>query len=546
MENLKVSKKVVSDKLFRDTSDISNMDVVENYKPTKNMYSHSIYRNKGYKSNIKGYMQRKGEEPKEGEDEGEELKEGEPNGYYPEEKYKELEEKYKKLEGKYKELEREKEPKGEEPEDGEPEENLEPDGEPEDTDMEDTDMEDTDMEDNLSTEDSIEEELPLSPIFYKYNGRTYTVDNANFLQRNFSNIDPIASSIMNMCIYKCIRTGCTPYLLYLMVFDETTQTLLFPKYTIPIGNPDESDEETEYRVLDEFKKTLFELYPPGIREYEQEEYVDIFTEDLFRGFFVHENHDLTMVYDATKINTPLSDDKQYYWVAPYEMFASKIVHGLSVDPSVLIEIAKSSNGSIDKSFYHLKDTKSDTIVKDPFILFLCKQPPTSILNSIGFSSEFENIEPVAEDTIQIIYPRINHPKIGTYTFFSSKTNITGAKRFAVFVDIESLHPLYIEPEDEDKLNHLYDPDNTELSTAITFMNGSQQVWCIKSPVFYSEINEFFITNEETQHKAEDEEIEIKEENGEHKSLDGENEKSESPEPRDNVEDRELQIEEKKK
>jgi hypothetical protein len=97
-----------------------------------------------------------------------------------------------------------------------------------------------------------------------------------------------------------------------------------------------------------------------------------------------------------------------------------------------------------------------------------------------------------DSVIQIIYPRINNPKIGTYTFFSSKTNIKGAKRFAVFVDIDGLSPLYIEPVDSDKLNHLYDPENIEASTAITYMNGSQQIWCIKSPYYFSEINEVFI------------------------------------------------------
>jgi hypothetical protein len=97
-----------------------------------------------------------------------------------------------------------------------------------------------------------------------------------------------------------------------------------------------------------------------------------------------------------------------------------------------------------------------------------------------------------DSVIQIIYPRINNPKIGTYTFFSSKTNIKGAKRFAVFVDIDGLSPLYIEPVDSDKLNHLYDPENIDASTAITYMNGSQQIWCIKSPYYFSEINEVFI------------------------------------------------------
>jgi len=373
--------------------------------------------------------------------------------------------------------------------------NRQDDDEDDGTDVEDDFESDDADEDETADSDDDDKEIHASPIFYKYNKKTYTVDNANFLQRNFSSIDPESTTEMNMCIYKCIQSGCTPYLLYLMVYDEKTKSLIFPKYNISTEIQEESAEETESRVLDHFKQTLFDIYPPAIALNNTEDAVDIYTEELFRGFYVHENNNITMVYDATKIAVPLSDDKEYYWVTPYEMFASKTVHGLSVDPHVIFEIA-SADGSLDKNFYHLKDVATNELVKDPYVLFLCKprESSSSILNLFGDSSEFENIEPMDENdsVIQIIYPRINNPKIGTYTFFSSKTNIKGAKRFAVFVDIDGLSPLYIEPVDSDKLNHLYDPENIEASTAITYMNGSQQIWCIKSPYYFSEINEVFI------------------------------------------------------
>jgi hypothetical protein len=282
-----------------------------------------------------------------------------------------------------------------------------------------------------------------------------------------------------------------------MVYDQNTNTLIFPNYDISFGS-EESDQELETNVLDEFKRTLFDIYPPAASN--DEDAVDIYTEDLFRGFFVHNNNHITMVYDATRINIPLADDKQYYWVTPYEMFASKTVHGLSVDPSVLVEIA-SNNSSLDKRFYHLKDVDTNELVKDPYILFMCKpSSSTDMFSSLNFSPDYENIESGESDEsrVQILYPRIKHDKIGTYTFFSSLSKIANARRFAVFVDIDRLSPLYVEPSDEDKLNHLYDPDNMELSTAITYMNGSQQIWCIKSPFYFSEIKEEYTQKPDTE------------------------------------------------
>jgi hypothetical protein len=393
-----------------------------------------------------------------------------------------------------KEEEKEEEEKDKEDKEDQEDQEEEKKEDQEEEEKEEEDQMEEEEEDQEEDEEEEEEEEPASPIFYKYNKNTYTVDTTNFLQRNFSNIE--STSTMNICIYKCIQTGCTPYLVYLMVYDDITKTLIFPKYSISAGS-EESEEELESNILDEFKRTLFDIYPPAVTVTEDE--VDIYTEELFRGFFAHDNTDITMVYDATRIQVPLADDKEYYWVTPYEMFASKMVHGLSVDPKVLVEIA-SADGSLDKRFYHLKNVDTDTFVKDPYVLFLCKpsSSSTGILSSLestfGFSSEYENVESreaEEEETVQILYPRTKHDKIGTYTFFSSMTNIKAATRFAVFVDIDGLSPLYLEPTDMDKLEHLYDPENAELSTAITFMNGSQQIWCIKSPFYFSEMKEIY-------------------------------------------------------
>ena len=365
------------------------------------------------------------------------------------------------------------------------------------------------IDDNIS-ETSVQEseqtdlshDIPASPIFYDYDGKTYTVDNSNFLQRNFTNVEPDINYKMNLCIYKCVLKGCAPYLLYLMVYDENTDTLIFPHYTIRQGSSEEAVEDTEIRILNEFKEALFDIYPPGIilNNEESSETHDIYTEEFFRGFFVHDEKDpsipengmITMVYDATRVNVPLFGDKQYYWVTPYEMFALKQMNQMKVNADIIRTISTSYSGSLDKSFYHLKDVRTNELIKDPYVLFLSTSSGDSIANSLGFST-FENVvfNETSENTVQIIYPRTNHPTLGNYTFFSSQTTIKDGKRFAVFVDIDDLQPLYVEPEEADILNHLYDVDRELSYSAITYMNGSQQLWCIKSPLYFSEIEDIF-------------------------------------------------------
>ena len=379
----------------------------------------------------------------------------------------------------------------------------------------DTETAETEQEENIDENHSdastqeLPPDIPASPIFYDYDGKTYTVDNSNFLQRNFTNVEPDMNYKMNLCIYKCVLKGCMPYLLYLMIYDENTDTLIFPYYTIRQGSSEEAVEDTEIRILNELKESLFDIYPPGIIINNQDssgtsgtsetsETYDIYTEEFFRGFFVHDEKDpsmpengmITMVYDATRVNVPLFGDKQYYWVTPYEMFALKQMNQMKVNADIIRTISTSYSGSLDKSFYHLKDVRTNELIKDPYVLFLSTSSGDSIANSLGFST-FENVvfnEP-SENTVQIIYPRTNHPTLGNYTFFSSQTTIKDGKRFAVFVDIDDLQPLYVEPEEADILNHLYDVDRELSYSAITYMNGSQQLWCIKSPLYFSEIEE---------------------------------------------------------
>jgi len=94
-----------------------------------------------------------------------------------------------------------------------------------------------------------------------------------------------------------------------------------------------------------------------------------------------------------------------------------------------------------------------------------------------------------ENTVRLLTPRIQHPLLGNYTFFSSfplkPGENPGLKRYAVFVDIDGLNPLYVENENLKILDDLYSPENPKKYSAITFFYKSHQVWCVKSPLHFS-------------------------------------------------------------
>ena len=146
---------------------------------------------------------------------------------------------------------------------------------------------------------------PPESISYKYDGETYVLENERFLQKTFDTVQPDMHYKMSMCVYKCIRKGCTPYLVYLTVYDETTKTLCLPTYQNMQGggSTEEEVEETENRIMEDFKMQLFSIFPPGVNSslnMEDEEPTDIYKEELFKGF-VLENDTMTMVYDATRV-----------------------------------------------------------------------------------------------------------------------------------------------------------------------------------------------------------------------------------------------------
>ena len=340
------------------------------------------------------------------------------------------------------------------------------------------------------------EDVPL--ILYDYNNESYYLDNAHFLERKFDDL-PDGSHTVNLCIYTCVRNGCMPYLLYLTVYDKLTGTLVFPS-TAEVVEIVESDTDTDVqnKIMETFKDALFDIYPPNEAkpmDMENEEPTDLYNPHLFRGFFRHkENNTILMVYDATRINIPVSEDKEYFWASPYEILILNQLRNLKIDPTItnMFKTIAVSGGFIDHSFYRLRKESDKSLVSSPYILFPCSRTSGGGFNLFGASSSFENIRQEEDNKINLLVPTVDHPKIGNFPLFSAMPldpNVPPFKRYAVFVDIDDMKPFFVEETNNDVLDNLYGMNQETQYSSICFFQDNVQYWVIKSPLYFTEIND---------------------------------------------------------
>jgi hypothetical protein len=329
-----------------------------------------------------------------------------------------------------------------------------------------------------------------NPVVYDYLGESYYLDNHKFLQRSYDDI-PQGDYAANLCIYKCIRQGLYPYLLYLMVYDKSKRALVFPSFSdlIKIKETD-SDEEIENTVSNAFKTTLFDIFPPGQKrslDIESETATDVYHPDLVAGFFLTEE-DMWITYDATRVDVDTATDKEYFWVSPFEVLVLYQFRNIEIDISVISffkTVATSQSSEIDPSFYQLKRVSDRSFLPAPYILFLCSPSSSGFF---GLSENFENVEQEKDDVINLLVPSIKHPQLGNFPLFSSlplDKFVPKIKRYACFVDIEE-PPLFLF-DYPGEINHLYDITQQSKFSTISFMFNEKQYWSIKSPLYFTEI-----------------------------------------------------------
>ena len=315
------------------------------------------------------------------------------------------------------------------------------------------------------------------------------MDNLKFLQKSYD--IPPGDYSENICIYKCIRQGQYPFLLFLTVYNKSKKALVFPSAPELVKIEEETpDDEIEKLVIEPFKSTLFDIFPPSESkplDIESEPIVDVYSPELFNGFFMTEEN-LWLTYDATRIGLEPSEDKEYFWVTPYEVLVLYQLRNINIDDSVISffkTVATSQSTGIDQSFYQLKRVSDNSILPSPYVLFLCSPSSSGFF---GVSDNFENVEQTTDDTVDLLVPSIKHDKIGNFPLFSSlpiDAVVPKIKRFACFVDIDEKPYLLFDNPGE--LDHLYDLLETRKFSSISFMFNGKQYWSIKSPLDFTEI-----------------------------------------------------------
>ena len=348
-------------------------------------------------------------------------------------------------------------------------------------------MEETDKEEENVPEEPMED-LPIT--VYDYDGEGYFVDPSPFLQRIFDFPDGTYNT--NLCIYSCCRNGAFPFLQYLTVYDKETNSLIFPRIISPELKEEHSIDEVREQYMDSFKKALFELFPPTVIETSDEEKnEDVFQPNLFKGIFV-ERENLCMVYDATRVQNPLTTNKEYFWVTPYEILVLYKYRNIDINESVtsMFKTIASSSGFIDKKFYHLRRVSDGELVPTPYILFPCSKTNGGLFSSNSYENRVQDQEEIVDLTISTV----DHPILGNVPMFSAvpiDPHLPKIQRYVVFVDTDGNKPTFMKEGtvlDDD----IYGIHQTKQYSSISFFENGKQFWVIKSPLYFTEIRDLIL------------------------------------------------------
>ena len=236
-----------------------------------------------------------------------------------------------------------------------------------------------------------------------------------------------------------------------------------------------------------FKEKLFAVFPPAKTTHSKAS--NLYDLSLYRGFYLHDDNEITMVFDATYIELPVTTS--YKWVTPYEIFTLRTLGTVPIERHVEKMFNEMGSSGDQREFYHLKEAYSDTVLKSPYVLFMCKKEQQSsdtgflLVDMIKGESSNEVYKTIEDIDNYVIYPRMRNEKIGTYYFFTSKPigRKSQVQRFVCFIDDDGLKPKFVEPSENDTLDSLYDYDK-ESFTSITFIENDIQLWAIKSSAHF--------------------------------------------------------------
>jgi hypothetical protein len=329
-----------------------------------------------------------------------------------------------------------------------------------------------DSENEFESEESSQEETSPS---------SYFLDTADILIKS-GEIDE-STKELQVCIFKIVDHGTTPYILYLLEYNPDTNHYGFVK-----------PQEQEVTAESTMTQKLIAHYP--FLSHESDETIGTLDDERLRGFSENDAK-ITALYDTTTFKTDLLEENpNYLWATIYEILGSTTIYGISVDPVVISHFTEIYDIH-GYDYYTLKKSESEYI-HSPYTLYLCQKRTTEEgMDGEGTTGAYENIKLDKESAI-LLYPRINHEKLDRFFLFSSdllKTEdlVENVKiqRFAVFVDNDPKNAvLYIDgpdSENQSKMGHLYDGTLENDYNIVTFIEGGQQFWCIRNPNLFTPI-----------------------------------------------------------
>jgi hypothetical protein len=303
---------------------------------------------------------------------------------------------------------------------------------------------------------------------------SYFLDTVNILIKS----DEINESTkeIQVCIFKIVDHGTTPYILYLLEYNPDTNQYGFVK-------PQEQDIAIESTIT----QKLIIQYP--FLSHEADETIGTLEDERLRGFTENDSK-ITGLYDTTSFITDILEEniENFIWATIYEILGSQKIYEIPVDPTVILHFTE-INEKYGYDYYTLKKSESEYI-RSPYTLYLCQKRTTEEV----MAGAYENIK-VDKDSSILLYPRINHEKLDRIFLFSSNLLHPGSLienkefiRFAVFVDEDpKISILYIdgpESENQSDLDHLYDGTLEKDYQIVTFIEGSQQFWSIRNPQLF--------------------------------------------------------------
>ena len=154
------------------------------------------------------------------------------------------------------------------------------------------------------------------------------------------------------------------------------------------------------------------------------------------------------------------------------MFASKQCFGIELSPHITQSFLDIYQRENTKDMNHLYDSDKSGYVETPYCLYLCKKDAMGNYVSVNNKSTVMN---------SLLFGRINHEIFGNQLIFSNKpqgmllSSSENLRRFLVFSPNNTTAFIENEITKENVLD-----DNAKNYSAISFMEGSNQLWAVGS------------------------------------------------------------------